>query len=59
VNLVDRGDRDGLVRGLAQVLTNEELRQELRQRSLHAATQYFSWDAIAASFGDAMAARPR
>jgi glycosyltransferase involved in cell wall biosynthesis len=57
VNLVDRGDRDGLVRGLAQVLTDEELRREMQQRSLHAATQYFSWDAIAARFSEAMAAR--
>ena len=58
VILVDKGERDGLVRGLAQVLTDEELRREMRQRSLHAATQYFGWDAIATRFSEAMAARP-
>jgi len=58
VNLVDQGDRDGLVRGLAQVLTDEELRREMRQRSLRAGKLYFGWDAIASRFSEAMAARP-
>jgi glycosyltransferase involved in cell wall biosynthesis len=57
VKLVDLRDREGLVRALAQVLTDEELYLELRQRSLHAAQQYFCWDAIASQFIHAMSVR--
>jgi glycosyltransferase involved in cell wall biosynthesis len=57
VRLVEIGDREGLVQGLAQVLTDEDLYRELRQRSLHVAQKYFSWDAIASQFIQAMPAR--
>jgi glycosyltransferase involved in cell wall biosynthesis len=58
VKLVDQRDRDGLVRDLCQVLTDEDLRQEMRQRSFQAAKRYFGWDAIASRFSEEMAARP-
>jgi glycosyltransferase involved in cell wall biosynthesis len=51
---VEQGDREGLAQALAQVLTDEEFYLELRQRSLAAAQQYFSWDAIASQFASAM-----
>jgi glycosyltransferase involved in cell wall biosynthesis len=57
IRLVEIGDREGLVQGLAQVATDEDLYRELRQRSLRAAQKYFSWDAIASQFLQAMAAR--
>lgn len=57
VRLVDIGDRDGLVQGLAQVLTDEEFHREMQQRSLQAAQKYFSWHAIASQFIQAMSAR--
>jgi glycosyltransferase involved in cell wall biosynthesis len=57
VKLVDLRDRDGLVRALAQVLTDDELRRELRQQNSVAAERYFSWHAIASQFAQAMFAR--
>jgi hypothetical protein len=59
VLLVDRGDREGLVRGLTQVLTDEKLRRELRWRSATAAQKHFCWNAIAAQFAGAISARER
>jgi glycosyltransferase involved in cell wall biosynthesis len=52
--LVDARDRKGLSQALAQVLTDEKMYQELRQRSQAAARDYFSWDAIASQFVTAM-----
>jgi glycosyltransferase involved in cell wall biosynthesis len=43
-----------LSQALAQVLTDEKMYQELRQRSQAAARDYFSWDAIASQFVTAM-----
>ena len=57
VRLVDRADREGLVKALAQVLTDEDLYIELRQRNMLAARQYFCWDAITSQFIHAMSAR--
>ena len=57
VKLVDRGDREGLAQALAQVLTNENLYLELRQRSVATAEKYFSWDAISSQFASAISLR--
>ena len=57
VKLVDQYDREGLAEALAQVLTDEKLSGELRQRSEVAARKYFSWDAIASQFVSAMSGR--
>jgi glycosyltransferase involved in cell wall biosynthesis len=57
VRLVDLRDRGGLVQALAEVLTNENLYRELRQRSVTAAQQYFCWNAIASQFKSAMSGR--
>ena len=54
VKLVDLRDREGLVQALAQVLTDEKLYRELRQRNATAAQQYFFWNAIASQFVSAM-----
>jgi glycosyltransferase involved in cell wall biosynthesis len=48
--LVEVHDRDGLVEALYEVLSNEMVFRELRQRSAMAAQKYFSWDAIASQF---------
>jgi glycosyltransferase involved in cell wall biosynthesis len=39
---------------LAKVLTDGPLWQELHERSLHAQAEYFSWDAVAARFVEAL-----
>jgi glycosyltransferase involved in cell wall biosynthesis len=57
VKLVDLRDREGLAQALVQVLTDEKLCGELRQRSVAAAQKYFSWDAIASQFVSAMSGR--
>ncbi len=57
VKLVDVRDRVGLVEALFQVLSDEKLCLELRQRSATAARKYFSWDAIASQFVGAMTVR--
>jgi glycosyltransferase involved in cell wall biosynthesis len=57
VRVVDLRDREGLVRALAQILTDEKLSRELRQRSVAAAQKYFCWDAIASQFVSAMSGR--
>jgi glycosyltransferase involved in cell wall biosynthesis len=54
--LVEVHDRDGLVEALYEVLSNEKLFQELRERSTIAAQKYFSWDAIASQFKSAISA---
>jgi glycosyltransferase involved in cell wall biosynthesis len=54
VKLVNMHDRQGLAEDLAQVLTDENLYRELCRRSLAAAREYFSWDAIASQFASAM-----
>jgi glycosyltransferase involved in cell wall biosynthesis len=56
IKLVEMRDRKGLAETLSQVLTNEELYRDLRQRSMTAG-EYFSWDAIASQFVTAMSAR--
>lgn len=50
VLLVSEGDRAAVAEALTQVLTDEKLRLQLRQRSLNTYHQYFSWDAIAQRF---------
>ncbi|HEX3377092.1 MAG TPA: glycosyltransferase [Candidatus Acidoferrales bacterium] len=55
--LVEVHDRDGLVEALYEVLSNEKLYRELRQRSAMAAQKYFSWDSIASQFRNAISAR--
>lgn len=57
VKLVDLHDREGLVQALTQVLTDENVYRELRQRSVTAAQQYFCWNAIASQFKSAMSGR--
>jgi len=57
VKLVEVRDRDGLVDSLYQVLTDEKLSLQLRQRSLAAGHNYFSWNAITSQFVTAMSAR--
>jgi glycosyltransferase involved in cell wall biosynthesis len=57
VMLVDLRDREGLVQALAQVLTDEKLYRDLRQRSATAAQKYFCWNAIASQFVSAMSGR--
>lgn len=52
--LVRQGDREGLAHALRSVLTDQSLREELRQRSKAAAAKFFSWDAIAAQFAAAI-----
>jgi glycosyltransferase involved in cell wall biosynthesis len=54
VVLFEPRDREGLVRGLSEVLTDEKLYRELRQRSVAAAQEYFCWDAIASQFASAV-----
>jgi glycosyltransferase involved in cell wall biosynthesis len=55
VRLVEAGDREGLAQALASILTDEKLYRELCERSANAARKYFSWDAIATQFANALA----
>jgi glycosyltransferase involved in cell wall biosynthesis len=55
--LVDLRDREGLAQALAQVLTDEKLYRELRQRNMTAAREYFCWNAIASQFASAISSR--
>ena len=55
VRLVPCGDVSGLVRELTATLQDSGLRSQLRERSLAAACQYFSWDRIAESYIAALA----
>ena len=50
LQLVPYGDRDALAIALDGVLSNDQLRQDLRSRSLHAYAKYFSWKRIAEQF---------
>jgi glycosyltransferase involved in cell wall biosynthesis len=50
VMLVREGDTAAMGETLAQVLRDDALRSELRQKSLEARDKYFSWDVIAADF---------
>ncbi len=56
--LVEVHDRDRLVEALYEVLSNEKVFRELRQRSAIAAQKYFSWDAIASQFQSAISTAP-
>jgi glycosyltransferase involved in cell wall biosynthesis len=47
LELVPQGDREALADALGRVLTQENLRCELRRKSLEARDRYFSWDRIA------------
>ena len=55
VLLVENGNRDAVAETLYRVLSDEKLREDLRQRSLAAERQYFSWDAIAGQFSRLLA----
>jgi len=50
VRLAPVGDREALATALIEVLTDQELRQSLRDRSELAHQRYFSWSVIAARF---------
>lgn len=57
VLLVSQNDREALAQALVRVLTDAELRQDLRRRSERAAREYFSWDAIASQFAALLSAQ--
>jgi glycosyltransferase involved in cell wall biosynthesis len=57
IKLVEMRDREGLAEALSQVLTNAALYREMHLRSMGAARKYFSWDAIASQFVNAMSVR--
>lgn len=50
VQLVSQGDREALAVALGRVLSDGGLRKHLRQRSLQAQANYFSWNKIAESY---------
>jgi glycosyltransferase involved in cell wall biosynthesis len=50
LQLVPDGDRDALAVALDRVLSNDQLRRELRWRSLRAYADYFSWARIVEQF---------
>ena len=50
LELVPYRDRDALGKAVRRVLSDDQLRQELRRRSFQAHDDYFSWDSIAARF---------
>jgi glycosyltransferase involved in cell wall biosynthesis len=52
--LVPSGDREALAGELTRVLVDDVYRMQLRRRSLSAREKYFSWDAIAAKFAEAL-----
>lgn len=58
VEFVTPGDRAALARGAARVLEDEELRHDLQEKNRHVMKKFFSWDAIASSYADALAAHP-
>jgi glycosyltransferase involved in cell wall biosynthesis len=55
VVLVPERDEPALAKALAQILTDDDLRVDLRRRSEQARDLHFSWDAIAAQFRQALA----
>jgi glycosyltransferase involved in cell wall biosynthesis len=54
VALVPLGDRKALAEALVDVLTDDARRASLRARSREAHRRYFSWDAIAARYVEAL-----
>jgi glycosyltransferase involved in cell wall biosynthesis len=52
--LVPYGDREALAEALSRVLSDEQLWQQLHERSIQAYQRYFSWDAIAEQFVKAL-----
>ncbi len=54
VMLVPAGDDEALAAALTRVLTDGELRRRLRRQSVEAYRRYFSWDAIAERFAEAL-----
>jgi glycosyltransferase involved in cell wall biosynthesis len=54
VMLAPEGDRDTLADALGQVLSDDVMRAELRQRSLSARDNYFSWGRIAQGYLQAL-----
>jgi glycosyltransferase involved in cell wall biosynthesis len=50
LELAPQGDREALASALARVMTENDLRQDLRRRSLRARMEYFSWSKIAQQF---------
>jgi len=57
VRLVDQRNRKELAQALAEVLADEALHRQLCQQSAAAARKYFSWNAIASRFAEAMSGR--
>jgi glycosyltransferase involved in cell wall biosynthesis len=56
LQLVPYGDKQALGAALARVLSDTNLRQELRQRSMNAQRKYFAWDVIAKTFLESLEA---
>jgi glycosyltransferase involved in cell wall biosynthesis len=54
VVLVPTGDREALANALTRVLADDDYRAQLRQRSLRAREDHFSWEAIAAKYAKAI-----
>jgi len=54
VHVVPLGSGEALGTALAQVLDDSGLRERLRQKSLRAQREFFSWDVIATTFRDAL-----
>ena len=54
LELVERGDLDGLAAALERVLTDNALRNSLRERSRMSQEKYFSWDVIAARYAEVL-----
>jgi glycosyltransferase involved in cell wall biosynthesis len=50
LELVPKGDREGLSRALIHILSDSQYRKELRRRSFYAQENYFSWETIAQAF---------
>jgi len=54
VVLADRNSSEGLGEALLKILTDDEYREALAERSRRAQEQYFSWHAIAARYAEAL-----
>jgi glycosyltransferase involved in cell wall biosynthesis len=54
VVLIPSGDREALAGALAKVLTDDVYRSQLRRRSVGARDKYFSWEAIATRYVEAL-----
>jgi glycosyltransferase involved in cell wall biosynthesis len=50
LELAPEGDQEALALALSRVIVNDELRRELRRRSVRAHAEYFSWSRIAQQF---------